>query len=57
MEDRKGKSRAPPDSGNDFLALNIDGPQGGDYMQTQLVEQQVSGRGRPRASCWACVGS
>ncbi|CAK9786950.1 unnamed protein product [Cutaneotrichosporon oleaginosum] len=39
-DDRKGKSRAPPDAGNDFLALNIDGPQGGDYMQTQLVEQQ-----------------
>ncbi|GMK58784.1 hypothetical protein CspeluHIS016_0602260 [Cutaneotrichosporon spelunceum] len=40
VEDRKGKSRALPDGGNDFLALNIDGPQGDDYMQTQLVEQQ-----------------
>jgi syntaxin 5 len=41
--DRKGKQRAVPGEGNDYLALDIDGDrQTNDYQQMQLVEQQVS---------------
>lgn len=40
--DRKGKSRAPPEEGQDFLALNIDDGQQSNYQQMQLVEQQDS---------------
>lgn len=37
----KGKTRAAPDGGADFLALNIDEPQQTqDYQQMQLMEQQ-----------------
>lgn len=37
----KGKTRATPDGGADFLALNIDEPQQTqDYQQMQLMEQQ-----------------
>ncbi|RSH79920.1 cis-Golgi t-SNARE syntaxin [Apiotrichum porosum] len=39
--DRKGKQRAVPGEGNDYLALDIDGDrQTNDYQQMQLVEQQ-----------------
>ncbi|WOO85127.1 Integral membrane protein sed5 [Vanrija pseudolonga] len=50
--DRKGKARAAPGEGADFLALNLDGDgkatsgqhaDAGGYQQMQLVEQQVSG--------------
>lgn len=48
--DRKGKARAAPGEGADFLALNLDGDgkatsgqhaDAGGYQQMQLVEQQV----------------
>jgi syntaxin 5 len=52
--DRKGKSRAQPANGSDYLALDIEGDGGESgiarpgsaqqdgFMQMQLVEQQVS---------------